>query len=316
MYRNPKVYQLLLLIFICALSHDYALADNDWFYSEIVSEDGVPLVVAETGNPEATPILFIHGYSQSLMSWKYQLNDSDLRSNFRLVTFDLRGHGASGKPWAVDAYESRDWANDVAAIISAKSLNRPILVGWSGGASVIAAYLRYYGQTDVSGLVLVGGLLSLAPPADAPPQEAGAPTEMNAVQRATTYMASSDIATKLEGTEALVGMVTSGPLSDQDYMETLASNLMSPAYVSAAMIKNRTTYEDLSGKIELPTLLMHGSADALIPYKQSVTNQGLIPGSQLKSYDGVGHALFLEKPEMFNDDVAEFANRIHHGTQQ
>lgn len=293
-----------------------AHAESQWTYSTVLSEDGVPLVVAEAGQKGAIPILFLHGYSQSLASWKYQLNDAALGSKFHLIAYDMRGHGASGKPWAFDAYESRDWASDVAAVIEAKDLEQPILVGWSGGASVIAAYIRHYGQSDIAGLVLAGGLLSLSPPAD-PPAEAAPPTErQRAVQSSIANMASDDIAKKLKGTETLVSMVTSTPMSERDYMVTVAFTLMQPAYVSDAMVANSTTYEDLSGKITVPTMLIHGTADALIPFEQSVANQALIPGSALKAYEGAGHAMFLEEPDAFNRDITEFALRVYNEGKQ
>ena len=58
---------------------------------------GVPLTVVQTGNKQGPPILFIHGFSQSYLSWKDQLSDPDLQSHFHLIALDLRGHGAVGE---------------------------------------------------------------------------------------------------------------------------------------------------------------------------------------------------------------------------
>ncbi|MDE0799205.1 MAG: alpha/beta fold hydrolase [Rhodospirillaceae bacterium] len=116
----------------------------DWSYSTIEAEDGVPLVVAETGNPNGPALLFIHGYSQSILSWKRQLDDPALQAKYRMVAFDLRGHGASGKPWPPDDYESRDWGGDVATVMSTQNLESPVLIGGSV-------------MTDISGLIFAAG---------------------------------------------------------------------------------------------------------------------------------------------------------------
>src|SRR3954453_20239544 len=122
----------------------------------VMGGGGCRLHVEEAGKREGRPILFIHAFSQSRLSWGRQV-DSALAGDFRLVTFDLRGHGASDKPR--DAYgDSRLWADDVQGIITSLDLDRPILVGWSYGGLVICDYLRGYGEQRVGGIALVGAI--------------------------------------------------------------------------------------------------------------------------------------------------------------
>lgn len=289
------------------------LAGTEWRYSVVTANDGVPLAVAETGNPEGPALLFLHGYSQALTAWREQFDDPALQSAFRMVAFDLRGHGASGKPWANDAYESRDWADDVAAVMTAMEIESPVLIGWSGGASVAAAYIRHYGDDELSGLVLAGGLLRMAEPEAPSENEArdAAPNEDQAlVVESVQKMSSDDIRKKLSGTESLVSMLTVRALSESEEKEALAFNLMSPAYVSRAMVANRTVYNDIQGKIGVPTLLIHGSEDRLVPADLSMQNRKYIPGGELKIYDGLGHAVFLDDPARFNEDLAAFVTRV------
>ena len=81
-------------------------------FDYITSSDGTPLCVYETGNPQGRPLLFIHGFSQSYAVFKRQF-ESDLAKDFRIVAFDLRGHGCSGKPWSETAYAgTKIWADD------------------------------------------------------------------------------------------------------------------------------------------------------------------------------------------------------------
>jgi len=93
------------------------------------SADGTALLGEMQGDPQAPEILFIHGLRQSRLSWDKQFADPAL-AGFRLVRFDLRGHGDSDKPASPDAYASAAlWGDDIAAVLDAARLRRPVLVG-------------------------------------------------------------------------------------------------------------------------------------------------------------------------------------------
>ena len=101
---------------------------------------------ARVGRAGRPPILFIHGWSQNHLCWVKQY-ESALADEFRLVAYDLRGHGMSEAPLEPEHYtDGRLWADDVAAIIDQLGLDRPVLVGWSYGGFVICDYVRAYGQ--------------------------------------------------------------------------------------------------------------------------------------------------------------------------
>lgn len=286
-------------------------AAQEWSYDTVMATDGVPLVVAEAGNPDGPEILFIHGFSQAIPAWKEQLNDPILQSKFRMVAFDLRGHGASGKPWADDAYTSEDWGGDVATVIAAKELTKPVLAGWSFGGSVMTAYVRHHGMENISGLLFAAGAMALVPLGDMPqPDPAEMPPEMAQVMRTMMQMNSPDISKNLDGTTGFVDRLAAVPLSDATMHEAVVFNMMMPAYVRDAMGRNRTSYEDLAWQITVPTLLIHGDADALVTFSASEGNQPLIPGSLLVRYEGIGHAPFLEAPERFNQDLSDFVMRV------
>ena len=88
--------------------------------------DGVTIAAQEWGSPTGSEILFIHGFSQASMSWQRQV-ECDLAKEFRLVTYDLRGHGNSDKPLEPEKYkESKAWADEVQAIIDAANFKRPV----------------------------------------------------------------------------------------------------------------------------------------------------------------------------------------------
>ena len=123
-----------------------AFADLDMGAPEITSEtitggDGLKLTVYEGGNANGTAIVFIHGFTGSYLSWEPFIS-GELANGFRLVEYDLRGHGASEKPLETAKYtDGALWAEDLDAVIRAKHLDHPVLVGWSYGGYVIADYL-------------------------------------------------------------------------------------------------------------------------------------------------------------------------------
>jgi pimeloyl-ACP methyl ester carboxylesterase len=99
----------------------------------VTTPDGVRISAQEWGNPQGPEILLIHGFSQSHLSWLRQVR-SDLAREFRMVTYDARGHGYSDKPAAPEYYkEARRWADEVQAVIDQVGLRKPVLVGWSYG---------------------------------------------------------------------------------------------------------------------------------------------------------------------------------------
>ncbi|MED0892371.1 alpha/beta fold hydrolase [Aneurinibacillus migulanus] len=110
----------------------------------ITGGSGTALYVEDTGNRYGKPIVFIHGFSQSLLCWKKQLQ-SHMAKEFRLVAMDIRGHGWSEKP--IEEYDSpKNYADDIQAVIKTLKLRHPILVGWSRGGALVCDYLQYYGE--------------------------------------------------------------------------------------------------------------------------------------------------------------------------
>jgi pimeloyl-ACP methyl ester carboxylesterase len=122
---------------------------------------GLQLHVREWGNPNGPPILFIHGWSQNHLCWTKQVG-GPLAQEFRLVALDNRGHGMSDKPLEAEHYtDPQRWADDIAAVIEALRLDRPVLVGWSYGGLIMCDYLRAHGQARVAGINFVGGAVAL-----------------------------------------------------------------------------------------------------------------------------------------------------------
>src|SRR5215217_1032079 len=96
-----------------------------------------PASAQDWGNPNGPEIIFIHGFSQSHLSWIKQVT-SELANEFHMVTYDLRGHGNSDKPFEAERYrDSKTWGDELQAVMDATGLKRPVLVGWSYGGRIM-----------------------------------------------------------------------------------------------------------------------------------------------------------------------------------
>lgn len=271
--------------------------------STVPGHNQVPLVVVEAGNRAGPPIVFIHGYSQSTVSWELQLADPDLLKNFHLIAFDLRGHGASAKPSGAADYGSEAWSGDVDAVIKAKAKAKPILVPWSYGGTVVMSYIRHRGQTNIAGVNFVAAGTALG--GRQPPPNADDPAMKARIARFMA-MTGSDLLANLDATRWFVGSLTAKPLPAADTERHLITNMMTPAYVRGAMLQFRPDNADLKGKLTVPVLITHGDVDAVVPYQTALDNKTHLPHAALSTYKDIGHAPFLEDATRFNRELADF----------
>ncbi|MBL8201452.1 MAG: alpha/beta hydrolase [Chromatiales bacterium] len=276
--------------------------------SFVAAPDGLPLCVAEAGNPAGPPLVFIHGYSQTYAVFTRQF-DSALARDYRLIAPDLRGHGCSGKPWTESAYAgARPWADDIAAVLKAKAVTRPVLVGWSAGGYWIADYVREHGVAGLAGIVLAGshgGLMS----AEINP----ALPEMGKAIRAANRGYPPDISQALVKGEQFVPLMSARPLPDDLGRIMYAATLMLPAYARRAMATRTMDNADLVPRLRLPVLFIQGDQDRGATPDQMRALVAQLPDARLSLYPDTGHATFAEQPERFNRELAEFAARVRPG---
>ena len=129
----------------------------------VKTPDGLTISAQEWGNPAGPEILLIHGFAQSNLSWMRQVN-GDLAKDFRIVTYDLRGHGNSDKPDDKARYhDNKAWADEVQAVIDAAGLKRPVLVGWSYAGRVISDYVTIHGAGKIAGINFVDASIKFLP---------------------------------------------------------------------------------------------------------------------------------------------------------
>jgi non-heme chloroperoxidase len=267
------------------------------------SSDGVLLRTYEWGPVDAPPILFIHGWSQSHISWKRQYLSS-LANRYRLVAYDLRGHGASEYPRDEAAYtDARLWADDIAAVIEQLGLQRPVVVGWSFGGYVTCDYIRAYGQEALGGINFVCWAVMLG---------------NTAKERALTGQGfhdyfegaiSEDVQANIDAMRGFVRVCVEGELAGDDLEELLAFNMMVPPYVRRAVATRGTLdNSDLLRSITLPVLVSQGDVDRITRRAAAAHIAGCCPNSAESIYEGVGHSPFMEQPARFNAELAAFVD--------
>jgi pimeloyl-ACP methyl ester carboxylesterase len=260
------------------------------------SADGTMLAGEAFGEAQAPEILFIHGLRQSRLSWEKQFADPAL-AGFRMVGFDLRGHGDSDKPTLLDAYSDADrWADDVAAVIEAAQLRNPVLVGWSLGGYVAGAYLRRHGGSGIAGINLVDAVTKLSP--DLLTEEAGTFT------RTTT---SRDLAERTAATADFLAACFHQLPTAAEMQRMLVINGMTARAVNEGFVRTATTdLEPVFQAYAGPILLTHGVHDRLVRVAMSERIKAIHKNSRLSLYNNSGHSPFYEEPARYRQELAAF----------
>ncbi|HKX09221.1 MAG TPA: alpha/beta hydrolase [Stellaceae bacterium] len=257
--------------------------------------DGLSISAQAWGNPGGPEILFIHGFMQSHLSWARQTG-SDLAGEFRMVTYDLRGHGDSEKPLEPERYRSgKAWADELAAVIAAAGLKRPVLVGWSYAGRVISDYLEAYGAEGIAGINLVNARTN------SDPRYAGPFSSMRFAE-----LFAEDLATRIDATRAFLHACFSRQPSQADFEIMLAFNMMVSREVRAGMSGRPLDADALYRRLALPVLVTFGIEDQILTAEGARHAAAAIPGARLSLYDGVGHAPFWEDAPRFNAELATF----------
>jgi pimeloyl-ACP methyl ester carboxylesterase len=260
----------------------------------VTTPDGLTISAQEWGNPSGPEILFIHGYAQSHLSWMRQV-DSDLAKEFRIITYDLRGHGNSDKPLDKARYhDNKAWGDEVKAVMDAAGLKRAVLVGWSYAGRVISDYVTTHGPDKLAGINFVDASIKFFPEfvGDNLKNQPG--------------MTSEDLATNIAATRAFVhGCFEKQPTAD-DFEIMLSFNMMVPPKVRANLGGRALDATAVMSKLKIPVLVTHGAQDRNSKTGTAEYTAKTIPGAKLSIYEGIGHAPFYEDAARFNSELAAF----------
>jgi pimeloyl-ACP methyl ester carboxylesterase len=264
---------------------------------------GLRLHVREWGKADGPPILFMHGFSQSHLCWAKQYQ-SALAEEFRLVAYDLRGHGMSEAPLEPEHYtDGQLWADDLAAIIAQLGLDRPVLVGWSYGSFVICDYVRAHGQERIAAVDFVAGAVKLGAAAFGTLIGPGFLDNFSDVT-------ADDLPTNIRGMRGLVRAFSAEPLPPDDVETLLCSSMTVPTRIRANLAAREIDGDDVLRALAVPLLVTQGRADTIVLPAMAEHILATCPTAEPSWYEGVAHTPHLEQPERFNRELAELTRRV------
>lgn len=266
---------------------------------------GVQIRYRAEGPPEAPALVFIHGWSQSLDAWDLLFHD-DLIERFRLVAYDLRGHGRSGNPVGAESYrDAKVWADDLAAVID-KTCDRSapiVLVGWSYGGFVVSDYLRHCWSERVRGICYVAASVNLDE--DQVPDYL-APVFPPLAERA----ASADPEEAELAIREFVALCTAQPLDPERFEAIVATNLLTSPEVRAALADRVVRSDDLLAELTIPVLIIQGTDDLIVLPATADYIADRCQHARIVHYQGVGHLPMVEAAERLTADLADFVVHV------
>jgi non-heme chloroperoxidase len=230
------------------------------------------------------------------------------QNGFRVVAHDRRGHGRSSQ--ASQGNDMNGYADDLAAVIEGLGLNDVTLVGHSTGGGEVTRYIGRHGTKRVAAAVLIAAVPPLLVKTAANPE--GIPIEVFDEGRSSLAKDRSqyykDFAAMFYGANRPGAKVSQGIL-DQFWLWSMQAGLKN-AYESIKAFSETDFTEDLK-KFDVPTLVMHGEDDQVVPVKDSAKKSaGLIKGAQEIYYPGRPHGLTATHQDEVNADLLKFLNSV------
>jgi non-heme chloroperoxidase len=269
--------------------------------STITTKDGTTIYYKDWG--KGPVITFSHGWPLSSDMWDAQMLFFAERG-YRVVAHDRRGHGRSSHAWSGN--DMNGYADDLAALIEALDLQDITMVGHSTGGGEVARYIGRYGTKRVARAVLVAAVPPLMLKTATNPE--GLPMEvfdkLREGLRQDRSQAYEDFAPAFYGANRPGAQVSQGTL-DQFWLWSMQAGLKN-AYDSIKAFSETDFTEDLK-KFDVPTLVMHGEDDQIVPVKDSAKKAAkLIKGATEIYYPGLSHGLTATHPNLVNADLLAF----------
>jgi non-heme chloroperoxidase len=272
--------------------------------SYITTREGVQLYYKDWGPKTGAVVTFSHGWPLSSDSWESQMQFLAERG-YRVVAHDRRGHGRSSQPF--DGNDMNHYADDLAQVIEALDLDDVTLVGFSTGGGEVARYVGRHGTGRVKRVVLVGAITPFM--LKTPDNPKGTPIEVYDAIRADALKDRSqqylDIASG-----PFFGFNRPGAKPSQGMIQSFrAQGMQGGAKNTFDSIKafSETDLRPDLAKFDVPTLIVHGDDDQLVPIEASAkAAHWLIKGSQLIVYPGAPHGITDTHKDQLNRDLLKF----------
>ncbi len=268
--------------------------------STFTTRDGVEIYFKDWGSGK--PVLFSHGWPLDADMWDYQLHH--LAANgYRAIAFDRRGFGRSDQPW--NGYDYDTFADDIKELIEHLDLRDVTLVGFSMGGGDVSRYLARHGSARVAKLALLGAVTPLFGQNPDFPQGVDQSVfdgiREGLLKDRAQFLA--DFAPVFYGTNQ--GQEVSAGVFTQTLNIALLASLKGTLDCVTAF--SETDFRPDMAKIDVPTLVIHGDADQVVPFETTGKLAAeAIRGAELKVYAGAPHGFAVTHAEQLNQDLLAF----------
>lgn len=272
-------------------------------YVTVGKENGADINIYYKDWGSGRPVVFSHGWPLNADAWDGQMHFL-VCSGYRAIALDRRGHGRSSQ--TSSGNDMNGYADDLAAVIEALDLKDATLVGHSTGGGEVARYIGRHGTGRIAAAVLVSAIPPLM--LKTPDNPEGLPIEVFdglraglAANRSQFY---KDLAVSFYGANRKGANVPQGTL-DQFWLWSMQCGQIN-AYESIKAFSETDLSEDL-GKFDIPTLVMHGEDDQIVPVRNHAEKSAkLIKGAKVLVYPGAPHGMTATHQERVNADLLEF----------
>ena len=273
--------------------------------STITTRDGTTIYYKDWGTGPV--VTFSHGWPLNADAWDGQMLFL-AQKGFRVVAHDRRGHGRSSQPSSGN--DMNGYADDLGAVIEALDLKNATLVGHSTGGGEVARYIGRHGTKRVARAVLIAAVPPIMLKSAANPE--GLPIEVFDAIRAGVAGDRSqfykELAVQFYGANRPGATVSQG-LLDQFWLWSMQAGA-NGAYESVKAFSETDFTEDLK-KIDVPTLVVHGEDDQIVPVKDSAKKSAkLIKGAKEIYYPGAPHGITATHQDQVNADLLAFLEDV------
>ena len=272
--------------------------------STVTTNDGVTIFYKDWGPKNAQPIVFHHGWPLSADDWDTQMLYF-LGKGYRVVAHDRRGHGRSTQ--VSDGHDMDHYAADAAAVVAHLDLRDAIHIGHSTGGGEATHYAALHGKGRVAKLVLVGAvpplmLKTAANPGGLPIEVFDGLRQQLAANRAQFYLEFAGgpfYGYNRPGAKVVPGVINNW------WRQAMMGG--AKAHYDGIKVFSETDFTDDLKKIEVPTLVLHGDDDQIVPIADSaLLSSKLLRKGTLKVHQGFPHGMCTTHAEVINPELLAF----------
>lgn len=270
----------------------------------ITAKDGTQIYYKDWGT--GRPVVFSHGWPLNADAWDAQMLFL-AQHGFRVIAHDRRGHGRSGQP--AKGNDMDTYADDLAALIEALDLKGAALVGHSTGGGEVAHYIGRHGTKRVSQAVLIGAVPPIM--AKTPTNPGGLPMDVfDGIRKGVADNRSQfykDLAVPFFGFNRPGAKISQGTI-DAFWAQGMTGGIHGQ-YLCIKEFSEVDYTEDLK-KIDVPTLILHGADDQIVPIDNSAKlSAKIVKNATLKIYPGASHGMCVVNADQVNADLLAFLSK-------